>query len=96
MDELETAALAGGISNKTHTNFTTNSTQSQRNIILAWLQHSPLTTLQAREVLFIMSPATRIFELKEQGHLIKTFLVNATFGSKKKIAQYVLMPKVVK
>jgi hypothetical protein len=38
-----------------------------------------------------MAPAARVFELKERGHKIITRMVEATFGSKKKIAQYVLL-----
>lgn len=63
-------------------------TNAQRQQILKWLEEKPLTTLEAREELFIMSIAARIFELKEQGHNIVTNWVKA--GSKR-IAQYVLL-----
>lgn len=70
-----------------------NSTNSQRARILRWLRKAPLTTLQARQELFIMSIAARIFELKERGHNIQTFMVDAAFGSKRKVARYVLIPE---
>ena len=49
-----------------------NSAKSQCTSILSWfLNVSPrLRTLDAREKLGIMSPATRILELKKQGHKI--------------------------
>jgi hypothetical protein len=40
-----------------------------------------------------MSIAARIFELKERGHNIQTFMVDAAFGSKRKVARYVLIPE---
>ena len=43
----------------------------QRKRLLAMLRRGPVTTLEARAVA-IMSPATRIFELKRQGHRIVT------------------------
>lgn len=46
----------------------------QRQIILDRLQQSPITTLEAREI-GIMSPASRIMELKRQGHLITSRIV---------------------
>lgn len=64
---------------------------SQRNRVLAWLRKKPLTTLQARQELYIMSIAARIFELKAKGYEIATYPVNVTHGSKRKIAQYVLL-----
>lgn len=63
-------------------------TQAQRQQALKWLEKKPLTTLEARQELYIMSIAARIFELKEQGHNIVTHWVKA--GSKR-IAQYVLL-----
>lgn len=69
-------------------NNSTNSAQSQRVVILEWLRLAPMTTLQARNELYIMAPAARVFELKAQGHNIVTYWVKA---GKKKIAQYVLL-----
>ena len=43
----------------------------QRARLLGMLRRGPVTTLEARAVA-IMSPATRIFELKRQGHRIVT------------------------
>lgn len=43
----------------------------QRARLLGMLRRGPVNTLQARAVA-IMSPATRIFELKRQGHRIVT------------------------
>lgn len=63
-------------------------TKTQRYRVLAWLQQKPLSTLQAREQLFIMSIAARIFELKQCGHRIITQKIDS---GTKKIAQYVLL-----
>ena len=65
-------------------------TEIQRDKILSWLINAPLTTLEARNELFIMSPASRVLELKNQGYNIITRMVDA--GSTK-IAQYVLLIK---
>lgn len=67
------------------------STDNQRKQLFHELQKHPVTTLEARQELFIMAPAARVFELKERGHKIITRMVEATFGSKKKIAQYALL-----
>jgi len=64
------------------------STKTQRQKVIEWLRREPLTTLQARQELFIMSIAARVFELKEQGYQIVTYKVMA---GNKKIAQYVLL-----
>jgi hypothetical protein len=65
--------------------------RSQREQILAWLKTKPLSTLQARQELYIMSVAGRIFELKQQGFNITTNYIKA---GTKKIAQYVLLIEV--
>jgi len=62
--------------------------KTQRDRALAWLQQKPLSTLQAREQLFIMSIAARIFELKQCGHKI---IIQKIAAGTKKIAQYVLL-----
>ena len=62
--------------------------RSQREQILAWWKTKPLSTLQARQELYIMSIAGRIFELKQQGFNITTNYIKA---GTKKIAQYVLL-----
>jgi hypothetical protein len=65
--------------------------RSQREQILAWLMTKPLSTLQARQELYVMSVAGRIFELKQQGFNITTHYIKA---GTKKIAQYVLLMEV--
>jgi hypothetical protein len=69
-----------------------NKYQSQQAQILEHLQtlHS-ITTLEARENLFIMSPASRVFELKERGFNIITQRVG-----KSRIARYVLLSSEVR
>lgn len=67
-----TAANRGSTNDFEQDDFTSNTAQSQRGRALAWLRRQPLTTLQARQELFIMSIAARIFELKERGHNIVT------------------------
>jgi hypothetical protein len=59
---------------------------NQQQTILAHLRsHHSITTLEAREM-FIMSPASRIMELKKQGHNIVTHRIG-----KNRIAKYVLL-----
>ena len=48
-------------------------TQRQRDRLLEWLQHAPISTLEARKELDIMHPAARIQELRERGYIITTF-----------------------
>jgi hypothetical protein len=62
--------------------------KSQRNKVLSWLREKPLTTLEARNQLFIMSIAARVFELKARGYNIVTHKVQA---GRRVIAQYVLL-----
>lgn len=65
--------------------------QSQQQVILAYLlTHNHITTLEAREKLFIMHPSGRIRELKEQGNNIITTKVRA---GNTKIADYVYFGK---
>ena len=79
MDMLNTSTAAANGNTNT-------ATQCQQ--VLKWLQQKPLTTIQARQELYIMSIAARIFDLKEQGHNIVKYWVKA---GKKRIAQYVLL-----
>lgn len=72
-------------------NHTTDDASSQRQRVLEWLRQRPLTTLQARNQLFIMSIAARIFELKARGHNIITTMIPVKHGSKKMVAQYSLL-----
>lgn len=72
-----------------------SNTQSQKHRLLNYLKaHGRITTLQARNELDILMPATRIFELKADGHNIVTYLRHADtgLGLHQKIAEYVLMP----
>ena len=64
------------------------SARTQRQTLHAALLERPVTTLQAREEMSIMSPAPRIFELRQLGFNIVTHWV---FAGTKKIAQYVLL-----
>jgi hypothetical protein len=69
--------------------------ESQRNRLLARLQISPVTTLQAREELDIMNPSQRVFELKALGNNIKTHWETVDTGkAKHRMASYVLLAKV--
>ena len=57
---------------------------TQRSIILRYLQvNGSMTTLDARNELYIMHPAARVQELREQGQNIVTVRVH-------RIAKYVL------
>jgi len=65
---------------------------SQRARILQYLRHKPLSTLQARKELDILSPAPRIFELRAQGFNIITEKVTEDSGkAKHRVALYVLL-----
>ena len=58
---------------------------TQRSIILRYLQaNGSMTTLDARNELYIMHPASRVQELREQGLSIVTVRVH-------RIARYVLV-----
>ncbi|MDI1278515.1 helix-turn-helix domain-containing protein [Methylobacter sp.] len=71
--------------------YSTDSNQ-QRARILAHLQLSPLTTLQARQELDILHPAARIQELREAGHNIITHWATSDTGkAKHRVACYVLL-----
>jgi len=77
----------------TKKNYSINA-ESQRNRILAHLQSSPLTTLQARHELDIMNPSQRVFELKALGHNIKAHWETVDTGkAKHRVASYVLLAK---
>jgi hypothetical protein len=93
MDRLSPAGAAnpGRAKEIQPVNLITDSTASQRLRVLAWLIQQPLTTLQARNQLFIMSIAARIFELKARGHNIITTMIPVKHGSKRMIAQYTLL-----
>ena len=49
-----------------------NSTEAQRQRLLAALRRRPVTTIEARRDLDIMAPAPRIFELRQRGFQIVT------------------------
>jgi len=67
-------------------------TKSQRNRILEWLRIKPLTTLDARCELDVMHPASRVQELKAQGHNICTHWETVDTGKgKHRVASYVLL-----
>ncbi|MCD2449725.1 helix-turn-helix domain-containing protein [Methylicorpusculum oleiharenae] len=61
---------------------------SQRQRLLEWLRQRPITTIQARQRLDIMSPAPRILELRQQGFNIVT---HWTTENNHRIAMYVLL-----
>jgi len=60
--------------------------------LLARLQSSPITTLQARQELDILHPAARIQELREAGHKIVTEWTTGDTGkAKHRVACYALL-----
>jgi len=68
------------------------STASQCARLLAYLQISSITTLQARSELDIMHPAQRVKELKDDGHNIVTCWTTGWTGkAAHRIASYVLL-----
>jgi hypothetical protein len=65
---------------------------SQRAVLLEHLRRGAVSTLFARSVLGIMSPATRIFELRELGYEIQTLpLMPNSDLSVRPIALYALI-----
>jgi len=75
------------------------STASQRQAILAWLKtNNSITTIQARDELGIMSPASRVKELRDDGVNIKTHWTNTKdrAGTKHREAKYVLFADTIK
>lgn len=76
----------------------TNSTEAQRKRLLGHLEFmgaDGVTTIQARELLDVMAPAPRIFELRHKLSLniqtVWTWGINAQ-GMKHRTARYVLLP----
>ena len=86
------AANNGRAKEKQQVNFSTTA-ETQRQQILAYLlAGNTLTTQQARLELFIMSPAPRIFELRQEGWNIKTErTIYEDSEGKHRIARYVLL-----
>ena len=69
------------------------STESQRSLLLDHLKKGPLTTIQARDELGVMSPAPRVMELRRQGHNIITLWTETVdrTGTKHREGQYILL-----
>jgi hypothetical protein len=74
-----------------------NTSHSQRSRIIAWFNETKpcLTTTEARQKLGIMSPASRIFELKRMGHKISLLWTNQvdTNGVPHRAGEYVYFGK---
>jgi len=89
-------ALAGklGISNEIKRP-DNNSLQAQRASILHWFLNvsNRLSTLDAREILGVMSPACRIFELRQIGHKIQLewLYQEDTTGTRHRVGVYLYM-----
>lgn len=83
------------VSQQTHLNNSTinNSLSAQRQSLIEALRIAPVTTNQAREQLNIMSPASRIREMRQAGHIIITEMIWQldVFGRKHKAAKYYLI-----
>ena len=75
-------------------NFNTAAFQRQR-ILNHLTTIGPFTTLDARRDLDVMHPATRVMELRRQGHDIQThWYVDCTDrGKPHRVARYVLMKR---
>ncbi|KPJ67188.1 MAG: hypothetical protein AMJ43_05880 [Coxiella sp. DG_40] len=65
----------------------------QRQRLLKYLKQKSINTLEARLLLNVMSPASRIFELRRQGHNIQTFWIKVadSQGHSHRIGKYVLL-----
>ena len=70
-----------------------NSTEAQRQRLLAALRRRPVTTIEARRDLDIMAPAPRIFELRQRGFQIVTIWAHQATdcGREHRVARYVLI-----
>ena len=68
-------------------------TTAQRDRLLEALQDGPLSTVEIREELDILSPAPRIRELRQDGYPIATMRENIKIGlnSHRGVARYVLL-----
>ncbi len=68
-------------------------TTAQRDRLLEALQDGPLSTVEIREELDILSPAPRIRELRQDGYTIATMRENIKIGlnSHRGVARYVLL-----
>lgn len=72
-----------------------NSLPAQRQRLLTYLKQKPITTLEARNELNILSPAPRVHELRHRyGFNIETALIESFSeeGYRHKIAKYTLLP----
>lgn len=70
------------------------SLSSQRQRLLNWLrENGRITTLEARGLLNILSPAARIYELRQEQHNIVRYWVYdfTSEGRKHRVAKYVLL-----
>lgn len=80
-------------SKKTKTNHSGNSTEAQRQRLLARLRIGPLSTIEARRDLDILMPAARVHELRHrEGLNIQTHRIaeQTDNGEKHNVALYVL------
>lgn len=78
------------------TNINDTSTESQRQRLLATLQgQEAVSTLFARNRLNILSPASRIYELRKRNYKIITHWIIEfdTEGRRHRVAKYVLLAK---
>jgi hypothetical protein len=95
MERLETtrAENAGSSNKKPQAQYSDNSANSQRQRILEWLQHSSMTTLEARQYLDVLHPGARILELRARGYNIVTeWVYDATAsGNRHRVANYILL-----
>ncbi|OGT07193.1 MAG: hypothetical protein A2X78_03850 [Gammaproteobacteria bacterium GWE2_37_16] len=82
-----------GFENKSN-NIDDTALPSQRQRLLDWLRKEPITTLQARRLLNILSPAPRVHELRHKdGHNIVTNKIEdiTSEGKPHRVGQYVLL-----
>ena len=83
------------MSNNLNKKLLDTSSSSQRNRILDWFSNIKprLNTIEARDQLAIMSPASRILELRRKGYRITLHWIDEIdpLGVKHRIAQYVYM-----
>ena len=72
------------------------SASAQRARLLETLKKRPVTTLEARREIDVLHPASRILELRREGHKIDTLWTRdvTTEGHPHRVAKYVFHPVV--
>ena len=90
-------AATGTAANQSKPRQQHNSTEAQRQRLLAALSRRPVDTILARRDLDILHPAGRVKELRDRGFVILTRMVErvTACGQKHRVALYALVKRPV-